>query len=110
MPPSSREAQYLADVVLQALRAHPDAVVVFRLAAEAVAVADLDIERLVGAENHSPGHAHPRVLPRVGDEDLLDVLELAAVEPPARNSECLPFVAAVLQYDMYTRWLRAKSG
>ena len=47
------QAQHLADVVGEDLRAHADAVVVLRAAAESVAVADGHVQRLVGAELHA---------------------------------------------------------
>ncbi len=45
-----REPQHFAEVIAETLRAHPNAVVVFRLAAQRVAIADGEIQRLVRAE------------------------------------------------------------
>ena len=88
------QAQDLAGVVGEALRAHADAVVVLPAAAEAVAVADADVQRLVGAELHAARVRHARVLPRIRDEDLFRVDELGAVEAAARDAERLPLLVA----------------
>ncbi len=88
-------AQSFADVVAQALRLHAQAVVLGARAAEPVAIADGDVQRLVGAEQNLAADV-AAVLPRVGDEDVLHVAQLAAVEAAARDGErrALPLGAA----------------
>ena len=70
-------------------------------AAEAVAVADADVQRLVGAELHAARERRARVLPCVGDEDLLHVDELRAVQAAARHAERLELVVALQVRDVH---------
>ena len=84
------QAQRLADVVVERLRLHAQAVVIrsvrtelLRVAADAIAIADRDVEVLVLAEEDAAGEIAAG-LPRVGDEDLLHVAEHVALEEPAR--------------------------
>ena len=87
------QTQRLADVVVERLRLHAQAVVIrsvrtelLRVAADAIAIADRDVEGLVLAEEHAAGEVAAG-FPRVGDEDLLHVAEHVALEEPARDRQ-----------------------
>ena len=67
------DAQRLADVIAQVLRLHAQAVVLGARAAEPIAIADRDVQRLVGAEQNLAAHVAAG-FPSVGDEDLADVV------------------------------------
>ena len=105
--PSSLEAQRLADVIVERLRLHAQAVVVrsvrtelLRVAADAIAIADRDVEHPVLAEVDAAGNVAAR-LPRVGDEDLFDVTERVAFEMPARDGERRSLRALLRIRDVY---------
>ena len=87
------QTQRLADVVVERLRLHAQAVVIrsvrtelLRVAADAIAIADRDVEVLVLAEEDAAGEVAAG-LPRVGDEDLLHVAEHVALEEAARDRQ-----------------------
>ena len=69
-------------MVVQLLGFHSQAIVFAAIAADPVAVADGHVEHGVRAEEDFPREVASG-LPRVRDEDFLDVLELAAVQAPA---------------------------
>ena len=64
-----------------------------RLQQQPIAVADGDVQRAVRAEQQLAAHV-AAVLPRVGDEDLLEVRELLAVERAAADREGRAALAA----------------
>src|SRR5206468_1252734 len=76
----------LANVVVQSLRLHPKAVVLAAVAANPVAVADRHVKQRIGAEQDSPREVTSR-LPRIGDENLLYVVEFVSVQTAVRNGQ-----------------------
>ncbi len=92
------DAQRLADVIVEGLRLEPQARVILGNAAQAVAIADGDVQCRVGAEQDPPGQVAAG-FPGVGDKDFLDVLEAGAAQPTARDRQRieLAFLLAVTQ-------------
>ena len=91
--PSSLRRKRLADVIVERLRLHAQAVVVrsvrtqlLRVAADAIAIADRHVEHSVLAEVDAAGNVATG-LPRVGDEDLFDVSERRSFQVAARDGE-----------------------
>ena len=87
------ETQRLADVIVERLRLHAQAVVIrsvrtqlLRVAADAIAIADRHVEHAVLAEVDAAGNV-AACLPRIGDEDLLDVTERGSLQVSARDGE-----------------------
>src|SRR6185437_15644832 len=74
------------------LRLHPEAVVLAAIAADPVAIANGHVEHRVRAEE-DPAREVASGLPGVRDKDLLDVLELAAIQTPTSDSQCESTVA-----------------
>ena len=106
------QAQRFADVVVERLRLHAQAVVIrsvrtelLRVAADAIAIADRDVEVLVLAEEDAAGEVAAG-LPGVGDEDLLNVAEHVALEEAARDGQRRPFLAGLRVRDVDEMVLR----
>ena len=99
------QTQRLADVVVERLRLHAQAVVIrsvrthlLGVAADAIAIADRDVEDLVLAEEHAAGEVAAG-LPGVGDEDLLHVPEHVALEEAARDRRASSPFSPFFGYD-----------
>ena len=87
--PVVAKPQRLAGMVSEILRLHPKAVVVGAVAADAIAIADGDVEHAVGSELDAPREIAAG-LPGVGDEDLLDAGQRRAVQTSTRDGERAP--------------------
>ena len=68
------------------------------VAADAIAIADRDVERAVRAEADAAGEVAAR-LPGVGDEDLLHVAERDALQAAARDGERRALLGPCFGYD-----------
>jgi hypothetical protein len=79
-------SQRLPDVVTEILCPHAQTVVVAAHAAQPVAVANGDVQRAVGSEQHSSCEVSG-CFPRVGNKHLLNLTEFRAIETPASDRE-----------------------
>src|SRR5262249_50999811 len=84
--PVVANSQRLPDMIAEILRLHAQTVVVAADTAESIADADGDIQRAVRSEQHSPRKISGG-FPGVGDQDLLNVGELRAVQTSAGDCE-----------------------